>query len=112
MTKRFALVLAVLALVANAGTVVKPTAYQITLSKPTAVSGTVLPAGDYKLVVADAKVTITSRESGKAVEARVKIENVSSKFDTTAIQYTAVKGAYVFSEIDLGGSKTKLVFAQ
>jgi hypothetical protein len=112
MSKRLVLILVVLALVATAGTVTKLATYQITLSKPTTVSGTVLAAGDYKLIVGDAKITIVPQHGGKAVEAAVKIDTAKIKFDNTVITSTDIKGTAVFAEIDLGGTKTKLLFAQ
>jgi hypothetical protein len=110
MTKRLILVIAVLALIATAGTVTKLATYQITLSKPTTLSGTILPAGDYKLILGNAKITIIPHDGGKSVESPVKIDSVPSKFDTTVITCDNRNGSTVFEEIDLGGTKTKLLF--
>ena len=110
MYKKIALILLALALVASAGTVTKLATYTITLSKATTLGGAVLTAGDYKLVVGDNKITIVSRDGGKPVEAPVKIETAKAKFDYTVITYKDVNGAAIFSEIDLGGSKTVLLF--
>jgi hypothetical protein len=112
MLKRVVLIIAVLALIAAAGTVVKPSVYQITLFKATTVNGNVLKPGDYKLVVFAAKVTITPAEGGKTVESPITIETVPAKFDSTSITYNAVNNANVMKEIDLGGSKNKVIFAQ
>jgi hypothetical protein len=108
MAKRLVLVFVVLALVAAAGTVTKLGNYQITFAKAAAVNGTMLKPGDYRLVVGDAKITITPKEGGKAVEAPVKIENTTAKFDSTIVTYDKNN----VTEIDLGGSRIKLVFAQ
>ena len=112
MSKRFVLVLAVLASFAAAGTVTKLPVYEVTLTKPVAISGTVLKPGDYRLALADAKMTMTPKDGGKAVEAPVKIESTSKKFDGTVVIYETNNDKSVITEIDLGGSKTKLIFAQ
>jgi len=112
MLKRLVIVLAVLASFAAAGTVTKLGVYQVTLSRPVTVSGTVLKPGDYKVVVGDAKVTMTPRNGGSAVEAPIKIESAPTKFDSTVVTYETSNSKSIISEIDLGGSKTKLVFAQ
>lgn len=112
MLKRIALVTTALASFAFAGSVTKLPVYQVTFAKPAAVNGAVLKPGDYKLVVRDAKAIITPKEGGSPVEAPVKIENAPSKFDVTVITYQTQKSGNAVSEIDLGGSKTKLMFAQ
>ena len=113
MSNRLALFLSVFALAAVAGTVPKVTVYQITLVRPAVVAGSTLAPGEYKLLVRDAKATLTPRNGGPAVEAPVKVETVASKFDTTTITYQKDgNGKAVISEIDLGGSKTTLMFAQ
>jgi hypothetical protein len=112
MSKRLVLVFAVLASFAAAGTITKLGVYHVTLSKPTSMSGTVLKPGDYKLVVGDAKVTITPANGGSAAEAPIKIESAQRKFDETVVIYETNNSKSVIYEIDLGGSKTKLIFAQ
>ena|SRR5579883_1372490 len=112
MSKRIVLVLALGALVAFAGTVPKVSVYQLTLVKPAVVSGTTLKAGDYKLTIHDATVTLTSKEGGASVQAPVKIQTSAEKFDATAVTYQSTNGSAVVSEIDLGGSKIALLFAQ
>jgi hypothetical protein len=112
MSQRFVLVLLVLALVASAGTVPKLTVYQVKLVKPAVVSGVVLRPGDYKLLVRDTTATLSPSNGGAAVETPVKLETAASKFDSTVITYQSENGKIAISEIDLGGTKTKLLFAQ
>src|SRR5262245_19445441 len=112
MTKRIVVLLAVLALCATAGTVTKLGVYEITLSKPTTVSGAVLQPGDYKLSLTADKATITTKAGGSPVETFVKIELVQRKIDTTVITYQSTDAKTVISEIELGGTKTRLVFIQ
>ena len=110
MCKKLVLTFVVLALAAaTAGTVPSTGgSYKITLLQPSVVNGTVLKAGDYRLNVANDKVTIVS---GKlSVESQVKVENAEQKYDTTAIRYIQQDGKASISEIRLGGTKTRLVF--
>jgi hypothetical protein len=103
------LVVLTLAVVAIAGTV--PSGgnnYRVTLLQASVVNGTELKAGDYKLNVNADKITISG--SNKSVEVGVKVENVESKFEHTAIRYTQENGKAVISEIRVGGTTTKLVF--
>jgi hypothetical protein len=111
MLKRFVLV-AALASFAVAGSVTKLPVHQVTLVKPAVLNGAALKPGDYKLVVGDAKVILTPKEGGNAMEAPVKIVSAPTKFDVTVITYQTESSGDVISEIDLGGSKTKLMFAQ
>lgn len=111
MTKKLVLVLVVMALVAVAGNVPKAGTYQFTLSRQAAINGSVLQPGDYKLVVRDTNAVVTAHD-GRTAEATVKIETAPAKFPTTAVTIQVHDGKPVISEIDLGGSKTKLLFAQ
>ena len=72
--------------------------------------GTVLKEGDYRLNVG--KETVTIGNGKVSIEAPVQIETAESKFDTTAVRYTEQAGKSVIAEIRVGGTKTRLVFAQ
>lgn len=112
MLTKLVLVFAVLALVVSAGTVPAGGVYRITLAQPSVVKDTTLKAGDYKLNLGDAKVTITASNGKNPVEVPVKIETVEKKFGDTVIGYATENGKSVISEIRLGGTKTRLVFAR
>jgi len=112
MLKRFSLIFAVVTSLSIAGSVPKPGVYAVTLAKPAAISGTVLKPGDYKLVLGDTKVTITPKKGGQALEAPVKLDKAAINFGVTTITYQQKNGGSVISEIDLGGSKTKVMFVQ
>jgi hypothetical protein len=107
--KKVVMVLAILALVASAGTV--PAGhYRFTLDRPAIVKGTVLKAGDYRLALGDAKVVITDSYGHKPIEVPVKIESVEKKFGETVIGYNTENGKDSIREIRLGGTTTKVVF--
>lgn len=112
MIKKLIVVFALLALVtALAGTVpALGPSYNVKLLRPSVVKGTVLKEGEYRLNLG--KETATIGNGTVSVEAPVKIETVDSKFDTTAIRYTEQAGKSVIAEIRVGGTKTKIVFAQ
>jgi hypothetical protein len=111
MLKKMILILAVVTLVASAGTVPGSGHYNVTLNQPAVVQGTVLKAGDYRLILADSKLTIIN-EVGKKnpLEVTVKVETQDKKFDTTVVRLDTSGGKAAISEIRLGGTKTRLVF--
>ena len=105
MFKRFVLAFAILGLaVASAET------YRVTLSQPSTVEGKQLKAGDYRLNLAESKLTIIADNGKKALEVTVKVETEDKKFDITSVQFDTLSGKPVISEIRLGGTKTKLIF--
>ena len=100
-----------LALVATVGAAPGTgSSYRITLLQPSVVNGTVLKPGDYKLDVANQKITISGGK--QSIEAGVTIENGNAKFERTAVRYNQENGALVLSEIRLGGTTTKILFTR
>lgn len=102
-------IIAIIAIVASAGTIPAGGHYKITLFEPAAVQGTVLRAGDYRLELRDTKLTILPEHGKVPVEITVKVETVDKKFDTTSVRLDTATGKAVVSEIRLGGTKTRLV---
>ena len=82
--------------------------YKVTLFQESIVNGSTLKPGDYKVVVAGDKATITLGKN--KVEAPVKVETADSKFSATSVRYQNGDGKYRVKEIRLGGTTTKLVF--
>ena len=110
MIKNIVMVLAILALVASAGTVPAGGHYKITLDRPSVVKGTLLKAGDYRMTLGDAKVIITTDTGKNPIEVPVKLESVEKKFSDTVIGYVTENGKQSVMEIRLGGTTTKVVF--
>jgi hypothetical protein len=82
--------------------------YHFSLFEPSYFAGKELKPGDYKVQLNGDKATI---KIGKEVlEAPVKVENGTEKFDQTSVQYASDGGKMTVREIRLGGTKTKLVF--
>ena len=101
--KQLLIVFAVLAIgVASAET------FHVTLFQSTVVKGTELKAGDYKLDLQTNQVVI---QNGKTkLEVPVTVDKAEKKFNNTAVRYSEDRGKYSLREIELGGTKTKLVF--
>jgi hypothetical protein len=84
--------------------------YDITLDTATKVGSVELKPGKYSLSVMDeTKVRFTST-NGQAVEASAKVTTSDKKFQATQIDMKQVNGAAQVNEIDLGGTKTKILF--
>jgi hypothetical protein len=104
MTRKLSLLTVVLAALALAGNT-----YTVTLFQPSTVAGADLKPGDYKLTLDGGKAIF---EKGKQkVEAAVKTEDSTEKFSTTTVRYANTGGKFKVLEIRLGGTRTKLVFA-
>ena len=105
MMNRFVLAFAILGLAAASAAT-----YRVTLSQPSRIEGKQLKAGEYRLNVADSKLTIVSGK--ESVEVPVKIQNGETKFDSTAVRYTGTGDKVSIQEIRLGGTKTTLLFEE
>jgi hypothetical protein len=110
MLKKIVLILAIFALVASAGSVPagKATTFTVNLVQPASVQGQDLKAGEYRLTLVGDKLTMTKGK--QSIEVSVKVESSEQKFDNTAVRYTGSEKMQI-SEIRIGGTKTKLVFA-
>ena len=107
MFTKFVLAFAVLALVAAfAGNL--PATAHVTLTKSVVVNGTALKAGDYVLFIGDGKVTFSIAK--KSVDIPAKIEVGTKKFDVNEVEYDVVGSQDTITAINLGGSKTRLIF--
>ena len=84
--------------------------YQITLADNTKVGKLQLAAGDYIVKVQGSNALFTNQNTAKTFTAPVKIENVSQKFDETAVDVNTAGGQNIVQDIQLGGTTTKLDF--
>jgi hypothetical protein len=94
-----------LALAANAAS-----SYNVTLSERAVVAGKELKPGNYKIEVEGDKATIKSNT--QAVETNVSIQNSDRKFSQTSVRYDRGDGTYHLDQIQIGGTKTTLVFGK
>ena len=83
--------------------------YNLRLSQAAEVGGTELKPGDYKVQVEGAKATI--KGEGRTVETNVQVEDGSAKFARTSVRYDTADGKYRMERIQIGGTKTTLIFA-
>src|ERR1044071_3452508 len=83
--------------------------YTVSLFFPVKVGATELKAGDYRLELDNNKVVIRSGRKIQS-EADVRVEENSTKYNTTTVRVTGAAGNQHIQEIRLGGTKTKLVF--
>ncbi|HLH42764.1 MAG TPA: hypothetical protein VKV74_07255 [Bryobacteraceae bacterium] len=82
--------------------------YSIRLSQPTQVGGAELKAGDYRVQVEGGKAII--KGEGKTIETNVRVEDGAAKFSRTSVRYDTADGKYKMEQIQIGGTKTTLVF--
>jgi hypothetical protein len=106
MTK-FVIAFSILALVAAfAGNI--PAVAHVTFDQPSLVSGTLLRAGEYRVLIGDGRVTFSIDKQTFAIPAR--IETADKKFDATEIRTATQASKTIVQSISLGGSKVRLVF--
>jgi hypothetical protein len=108
MTKRSLLLLGVLAM--SILPIASAKSYTIAFTGLTVVGSTQLPAGEYTLKVEGSNAVISSVDNDKSVTVPVKIENADKKYGFTAVETTQKGDARQITDIQLGGSKTKLEF--
>jgi hypothetical protein len=107
MLTKFVVVFSVLALLAAfAGTA--PAVAHVTFFKTAVLSGTTLQAGDYRVLIGDAKVTFSIGK--KSFDVPAKIESSPKKFDITEVVYDGGANPNAVRAITLGGTKTRLIF--
>jgi hypothetical protein len=100
---RFTFSFAAIALLASAAPV-----YKVTLTEPAVIAGSVVQAGDYRIVVNGDKATLTSGKT--SLEVPVKVETGTQKFHYTSVESRMEAGKTMLDDIHLGGTSTTLVF--
>lgn len=79
------------------------------LSEPATLNGAQLKPGGYRIQVEGDKATV---KVGKTViESPVKLETADHKFKVTSVEFEKANGGFRISEIDIGGSTTRIVFS-
>ena len=83
--------------------------YTVNLFDPAMIGGTELKPGEYKVEVVDQKAVL---HNGKTHgEFPVKVENGDSRYGATTVRFSNGDGKMHIREIHLGGTNTKLIFA-
>jgi hypothetical protein len=81
------------------------------LASPAMLGARKLKAGQYEVKIKKDQAVFTDPD-GKTFSMPVKVEESATKFDITVASTSSKAGVDLVTEIDLGGSKTKLMFAQ
>jgi|SRR5450432_1251721 len=84
--------------------------YTVSLFLPTMIGSESFAPGDYKVAVVDQKAVI--RNGKLHGEFPVKVEENGARYGATSVRYSNSDGKMHVQEIHLGGTSTKLVFAE
>ncbi len=83
--------------------------YHVKIADPTWVGQNELKPGEYVVTLDDAG-KITFKMGKNVIEAPAKVETSTSKFSGTQMNTTSVNGQSQLKELDLGGTKSKVLF--
>src|SRR5271170_5363616 len=97
------------ACVFSLGIAAAASSYHVKIADPTWVGGTQLKPGEYEVKVDGDKVTFKQGKNVIAVSA--KIETNASKFSDTQMDVKTINGQAKLQELDLGGTKSKIVLS-
>jgi hypothetical protein len=81
--------------------------FTVTFLVPSTIGGTELQAGDYRFELQDQKILI--KHGRQTTEAAVKVETGDAKYPATSVRYDLANGKNKVEEIQVGGTKMKLV---
>ena len=84
--------------------------YEITLANPSKAGTADLKAGQYLLKINGNNATFVKVDGGKNVTVPVKVVNGEKKFETTTVDAAKEGDTQVIKDVELGGSKTQIVF--
>lgn len=82
--------------------------HHMTVNNPLWIDGHELKPGDYKLEVEGANVMITGHDTNLQVPA--KVQTSAEKYPYTSLRSESVDGRQLLQEVDLGGTKTSILF--
>lgn len=82
--------------------------YEIKLDNACKAGTTELKAGTYHVALDASKVKFTDENTGQTVETSAKVMTADKKYPNTSVATKNVNGTVEISEIDLGGTKTRI----
>ena len=88
-----------------AGTVSR---YSITIGEPAEIGVRSVKPGEYSVEVEGNKATL--KGGGTSIEMPVRVVEGDAKFSRTAVRYDTAGGKYHLEQIQIGGTKTTLIF--
>ena len=84
--------------------------YEITLNSPSKAGNIELKRGRYGVAVDASKVRFVEAGSGKSMETTGTVVSSEKKFKNTMVNTKEVNGTNQISDIELGGTNTKIQF--
>jgi hypothetical protein len=96
--------------VLSIGIATAASSYHVKIADPTWVGTTQLKPGDYEVKVEGDKVTFKQGKNVIAVGA--KVETSAAKFSDTQMDIKTENGQAKLKELDLGGTKSKIVLTE
>src|ERR1700751_6172044 len=81
--------------------------YHVKIADPTWIGTTELKPGEYEVKVDGDKITF--KQGKKVIEVSAKVETSASKFSDTQMDIKTEKGQAKLKELDLGGTKSKIM---
>lgn len=81
--------------------------YHVKIADPTWVGTTELKPGEYDVKVDGDKITF--KQGKKVIEVSAKVETSASKFSDTQMDIKTENGQAKLKELDLGGTKSKIM---
>jgi hypothetical protein len=83
--------------------------YTFTVADPAQAGKVQLKPGEYSLKLDGSQVVLMDT-SGRRIDTTAKVESADRKFDQTVVSFSKVDGTNRIQAIQLGGSKTRVVF--
>jgi hypothetical protein len=84
--------------------------YTVKLYQPAMAGNTQLKPGEYRLEVVDQRAVLRNGKIDSQTPVRVESNDV--KYSSTTVRFSNADGKMHIQEVHLGGTKTKLVFAE
>ncbi|HEY6342367.1 MAG TPA: hypothetical protein VIY49_12810 [Bryobacteraceae bacterium] len=82
--------------------------YTVTFGEQAEIAGQIVKPGEYRVEVEGNKATL--KGTGKSVETGVRVVEGDAKFSRTSVRYSVAGGKYRVEQIQIGGTKTTLIF--
>jgi hypothetical protein len=86
--------------------------FEIMLSQAAKAGTAELQPGKYTVAVEGSKVRFRNADTGKTVETDATVATSDKKYRNTEVNMTSANGRSTVSEIDLGGTNTKVEFSK
>jgi hypothetical protein len=83
--------------------------FTVTIGEQAEIGAQSVKPGEYRVEVEGNKATLKS--AGTSVETGVRVVEGDAKFPRTAVRYNLVEGKYRLEQIQIGGTKTTLIFS-